>query len=863
MAFLFDKKHTQEPTTYALKAQKSDYLSFEWGEFYTREGFVYYYNKAKKFSVWFRPNADFLPLPGQNPKEFIDAWRNEQLLILKQNLKKQARNDSAVKITKVENTAWSLVKTAKNRIYYYNSDTKVSTWKIPEIFSTTNQAEYNAAKDILENTTDDQEQIQNTEMGEEDISWMLDQLQEEPQNLEETPDETNDHSKAHFVNDMRYKALTSAQEKKSIFDTACKELLMLRKSKLSLSTSSVKKTPFERLISEFNTDPPMSWNDFYKKYRKDTRFLSIPSLKQRQIKYKEFLDQYRKETKQKETAAQNSFFSMLGSITSINSESKLADFTDQLKFDIRYINAGSEEKKESLFNKYLIQRSKTRENYNSKSRSRSRDRYRDRSRTRYKSRSRSRDKSRTKYKSRSRTRDRDRHRSRTRYKTRSRSRDRDRDRPRSIHKNQHRSHSSHRGRSNSRSKYLPEHREERDGFSVSSFNDSKSSYYKNERNQLKSSNDSFENSRDNDTALRKLKQKRNREARINKNISSQAQIQAMKINARLNISSILVDVISFRETSLDKIFALLKKDSRLPQNVYDGTNPEFKSDEQLILNKSEVLELVEDHRSQLLQKRNMRFSKWLENKLKISKNNDSVNQNQLFIDSGWTQALKLILCEKEIIKLIVGKKFSDEAYNALICLIENQLVYFNEVSDVLDDCNKVLATGKLSNLKKSLEAQRYSDPDEIAMEIYKLMEEFYMDWQKNKITAAKGELAEAIYSNGFIEFLIRKNVVEKERHIQSLIEKQKMKNKIDNEADDNSTNKDLDTETNWTNIACSNAKLIEIIEILEDDNRYKALEFLGSERENVIKDVLTRYEKAIETNDSAFNVAKIKSNKEF
>ncbi|PVU89114.1 hypothetical protein BB561_005530 [Smittium simulii] len=61
--------------------------------------------------------------------------------------------------------------------------------------------------------------------------------------------------------------------------------------------------------------------------------------------------------------------------------------------------------------------------------------------------------------------------------------------------------------------------------------------------------------------------------------------------------------------------------------------------------------------------------------------------------------------------------------------------------------------------------------------------------QKNKITAAKGELAEAIYSNGFIEFLTRKNIAKKERHIQSLKEKQKMKNKIDNEADDNSTKK--------------------------------------------------------------------------
>ncbi|PVU89690.1 hypothetical protein BB561_005211 [Smittium simulii] len=108
------------------------------------------------------------------------------------------------------------------------------------------------------------------------------------------------------------------------------------------------------------------------------------------------------------------------------------------------------------------------------------------------------------------------------------------------------------------------------------------------------------------------------------------------------------------------------------------------------------------------------------------------------------------------------------------------------------------------------------------------------------------------------KFLIQKNVVGKERHIQSLREKQKIKNKIYNEADDNSIKKDLDTEINWSNIACSNAKLNEI-----DHNTYKALEFLGSKRENIIKDVLTRYEKAIETNDSAFNVAEIKSNKEF
>ncbi|PVV00061.1 hypothetical protein BB560_005408 [Smittium megazygosporum] len=878
----------------------------EWAEFSTPQGFKYYYNRIKNFSTWFPPQAMILPLPDQNPVDLLAAWKENYVAEIKKKLLKTAKTDRPIKMSDVTGSDWQIIKTSQGRIYYYSTSENKSTWDRPQELESLFQDQFNSALSLI-NEDQQETPIEGTEMGEDDVSWMLEQVQQEndsadsdndgisleqenvpdiDETINQSPAQISEEQKkssflemllekpinpfgsweneiASLADDPRYIAIESPQDKKLLFNQACKQLIAQRKQKTTNMppSSNSKLTLFEKLVYEFNTDPPMSWNEFYKKYRKDARFLSVPTLPQRKSLYSKFLEDYKKKQKEIQETIKSDFFKMLSEYKELSSTSKLSDFSVKLKYDIRFIAAGSDENKSRLFNEYLEQHcdAKSRSKPSSKTpdyskKSDHRHTNRKNSDSPKSPRTRSRSVSRSKpdhYRSRHpRSSRRDSRRSRSRSRSLSRSRSNSYSRSPDSRNKHYRSKHSHRDSDeyeSSRRSYKSSDRRSRD---LDSRKSSRRSYYSRSRSRSRSrsplrsnrSHDKFGNERKNQTAnskeqqaLNKLYRQRQKETYKAKSEVERARFEVLRKNSRLTVQNILVDVVLFRELSIDAIFELLKKDRRLPPQVFCGKNENYINIDEFILDENEIIQLITQHKESLLEKRNLRFTRWLEKNFRVDYEDSLYIDkyiNSISINSSWSDILRIFINEPETLKNIIGKNIPPSTFSSYIQLSENSASFKGDVDT---------------------DADSETSDDQVAIEINSLLRRFFSNWKKGKLDKLKANLTEAIYTNGFIEFLLRKTVVDYQRNTSSAEDKSMRVNAL---SEGSSTA--LDKEENIFE-KVPEAVISQVFQVLEDDARYKTLEFLKGEREEIVNETVLSFMKKMKTRDLAFDVIKTRS----
>ncbi|OLY78095.1 Transcription elongation regulator 1 [Smittium mucronatum] len=301
-----------------------------WGEFVAKDGRFYYYNRLKKFSIWARPSGLVLPLPHQSHHELAINWRNLERIARVNDLKKQAKADMPLKMCVVQGTDWKLT----------------STWDCPdELASSFEQQLLDAKQQVFSQSENVSTFVEGTEMGADDIGWMLEQIQDQDAESDESLDndpepvdeqspvpspipilETKDSETLEsktlkfkemllegnidpfgswekealvFVGDPRFDGTFNipsplpsipnyisldSQDRKTVFDSVCKQILADRKAPKK-EYSSV----FETFVAENCGSPPMDWKRFSQKFKKDSRFLTVKSLPKREKLYLQFV----------------------------------------------------------------------------------------------------------------------------------------------------------------------------------------------------------------------------------------------------------------------------------------------------------------------------------------------------------------------------------------------------------------------------------------------------------------------------------------------------------------------------------------------------------------------------------------------
>ncbi|OMJ12492.1 Transcription elongation regulator 1 [Smittium culicis] len=379
-----------------------------WGEFVSKDGTFYYYNRIKKFSIWSKPKGLVLPLPNESHQDLLNNWRNLHKTEIINNLKAEAKKDFPKKKCQILDTNFEIVITKQNRFYFFNPETQTSSWECPPEIENSFSQQLNDAKNKLLGTHSELPTfVEGTEMGVDDISWMLEQIGDDeqdeetdsendkitiiPENIDASENQNHQNSNLEqtlasrqlkfkemlleysidpfgswekeatkFIEDPRFNVIDSIQEKKSIFDSTCKLILADRKkAKDAPSNNSpfaIKNakysSPFDKLIHENCGNPPLDWKQFFQKFKKDPRFLSVKSLVKREKLYNEFL----KKNNFDYTKIESDYVDLVKEFLkskNFNPETKFAEFAELMKFDIRFINYSSDEnKKRILFLKH-------------------------------------------------------------------------------------------------------------------------------------------------------------------------------------------------------------------------------------------------------------------------------------------------------------------------------------------------------------------------------------------------------------------------------------------------------------------------------------------------------------------------------
>ncbi|OMJ13239.1 hypothetical protein AYI70_g8634, partial [Smittium culicis] len=166
-----------------------------WGEFISKDGTFYYYNRIKKFSIWSKPKGLVLPLPNESHQDLLNNWRNLHRTEIINNLKAEAKKDLPKKMCQILDTNFKIVITKQNRFYFFNTDTQTSSWDCPPEIENSFSQQLNDAKNKLLGTNSELPTfVEGTEMGVDDISWMLEQIGDDEQDEEiESENDNNTH----------------------------------------------------------------------------------------------------------------------------------------------------------------------------------------------------------------------------------------------------------------------------------------------------------------------------------------------------------------------------------------------------------------------------------------------------------------------------------------------------------------------------------------------------------------------------------------------------------------------------------------------------------------------------------------------
>ncbi|KAJ3104453.1 transcription elongation regulator [Phlyctochytrium planicorne] len=343
-----------------------------WTEHIGPNGVPYFYNSQTKQSTWERP-ADFAPPPPPPGPPPLPSAPSKDVSQTENGTSQPAktRDEWPIALKKLPNCPWAIVLTNKDNEFYANVETKDCSWTMPdEIGELIGQILAAPAPDDDEMEDEPFENVESAGNGHvesEHPGTLKRKLEEDAGEAAETtkkaksdsltneqrheqfmallrekdvsPFTTWERELPKFIHDERYEAVKSAKERKQIFENYCKvRVVEIREERKSKSKET--KEGFHKLLEEM-VNHRTTWEEFARRYRKDSRFLAITEERERRSLFNEFLNQKKVErVKQKREEKQKMFDEyndLLAECAIIGPKTLWRDVKKEIENDKRYL----------------------------------------------------------------------------------------------------------------------------------------------------------------------------------------------------------------------------------------------------------------------------------------------------------------------------------------------------------------------------------------------------------------------------------------------------------------------------------------------------------------------------------------------
>lgn len=348
----------------------------QWLFVLTHDGYEFYYDRETKKSVWEMPED--LKEPMEQLKKLEEEEAEAKKKQEEEEAKKKQEEEEAAAVQREKEAEES-----RKRALLEEEEKQLEAKRVRLEGDITNDAQEDLNKE---------QELDATEMTEEDIMWQLQQMEEEGEGEEENEEEEQHQlqqqqetlkeeeppkekkpvlSEAECIakfnellqernispfamyateypqlmNDPRF-SLVPANKQKSLFNKYCHDLGEKLKDEKKKKNSKKPEDEFRELLAS-KVKVKMYWDDFRRKYKDDVRFKAISTTKEREALFKEHI----KHHLNKDPVGE--YMNLLASTKEIKVGMRWRDAKKILEKDDRYYAIEDKDKREDLFRDYL------------------------------------------------------------------------------------------------------------------------------------------------------------------------------------------------------------------------------------------------------------------------------------------------------------------------------------------------------------------------------------------------------------------------------------------------------------------------------------------------------------------------------
>ena len=395
----------------------------EWAENVTPDGKMYWYNVRTMQTTWVKPRqVEEEERMKKEREELEKVEKQKREKEEKDKLEKEAKEAEAKARAKpvasepVPHSAWCVVFTGDNRVFYFNPSSKLSVWHRPEellhnkdvdrILTSPSHRNNNNSKNSSNVPGKDLMSTEEKTLMQEEGTGILGQTavledsegpaakkkrtEEAAQQVDEArvanlraaiPLETRqqqfmemlqersvsafstwDKELPKIVFDHRY-SLLSAKERKTMFDTFTR-LKAEEERKEKSHRLKEKREQFKALLEESSITPRMTFNEWVAKgWSKDVRFKAVEKNRERESMFEEFVSQLRQKeqdsSKAKLSNLKDEFLCLLAEQKYLDDSARWSKLKSVLEDDSRYRAVPSSTLREQWFTEHIQQLRRT------------------------------------------------------------------------------------------------------------------------------------------------------------------------------------------------------------------------------------------------------------------------------------------------------------------------------------------------------------------------------------------------------------------------------------------------------------------------------------------------------------------------
>ncbi|KAJ3037204.1 transcription elongation regulator [Rhizophlyctis rosea] len=297
---------------------------------------------------------------------------------------------------KLPETSWAIVLTSHEHEFYFNLDSKESVWDMPDELGDVIAHLINEAMGI---GNEEDEIMAERGEGEEEGSAQKRKAEDEeephqeeggakrqrtdgagelgvpvvPKEVELTAEQRAEKFKAllretdvspysmwekelpKFINDTRYTLIKTVKERKELFEEYCTVRAAELREEKQKSAKNPKET-YLKLLEEEVTQRTF-WEDFARKFKRDSRFTGLSDSKEREKLFREHVDGFKKRDanrkREQNKSARDDFLKLLEETRGIRPDSRWREIKRDIERDRRYDAIRSSTEREELFEEFV------------------------------------------------------------------------------------------------------------------------------------------------------------------------------------------------------------------------------------------------------------------------------------------------------------------------------------------------------------------------------------------------------------------------------------------------------------------------------------------------------------------------------